>query len=167
VRAPAPSRAPSRADTATPAAKRARRVSHLSTASSIPLSAIVSPHAGRLDIVGAGGYHMRDPRRPTPTRPTGWTPAVRVADTPGSPAHAWLFFAGFVFFPLWWLAAALRVPPTRTLGASDAEKGVLVDDPQIERDARAWRTRCRVAAGVSLLTYVPFVVLVSVFATRR
>lgn len=31
-------------------------------------------------------------------------------------------------------------------------------------DAKSWRTRCRVMAGVSLLTYVPFIVLVVIFA---
>lgn len=31
-------------------------------------------------------------------------------------------------------------------------------------DARSWRFRCRVMAGISLFTYVPFIVCVAIFA---
>jgi hypothetical protein len=31
-------------------------------------------------------------------------------------------------------------------------------------DAKSWRRRCRIMAGVSLITYIPFIVLVAVFA---
>jgi hypothetical protein len=31
-------------------------------------------------------------------------------------------------------------------------------------DARSWRFRCRVMAGISLITYVPFIVCVAIFA---
>jgi hypothetical protein len=62
----------------------------------------------------------------------------------GSPVHAWLFFIGFVLFPIWWAAGFLRVPHTRRLDAEGgAEKGkgkekgeekgqVVLDDPQVE-----------------------------------
>jgi hypothetical protein len=44
--------------------------------------------------------------------------------------HAWCFFVGFVLFPVWWVAALfLRTPRTRVVGD---EKGVSLDDPQIE-----------------------------------
>jgi hypothetical protein len=53
----------------------------------------------------------------------------------GSPLHAtaWLFFVGFLIFPIWWIAAFIGTPKTRRLGANEAEKGVvLLDDPQVE-----------------------------------
>jgi hypothetical protein len=33
-------------------------------------------------------------------------------------------------------------------------------------DAKSWRFRCRVMSVVSLLTYVPFIVLVAVFVPK-
>lgn len=52
----------------------------------------------------------------------------------GSPLHAWLFFLGFVLFPVWWIAGFLvRIPKTRRLGEGvGTEKGVVLDDPQVE-----------------------------------
>ena len=74
----------------------------------------------------------------------------------------------------------------RRRGLTDTEKAVPLDDPQIEfgelrfvhlfmcggggrsttiwTDARSWRFRCRVMAAISLVTYVPFVVCVAIFA---
>ena len=100
--------------------------------------------------------------------------------------HAWMFYIAFVLFPLWWVAAFWRVPQTRVVGGTDTEKAVPLDDPQIEfgtfslahalfvcvfgstkrnnADARSWRFRCRVMAGISLFTYVPFIVCVAIFA---
>jgi len=75
-----------------------------------------------------------------------------------------LFFIGFILFPLWWAAAVLPTPKTRRLGGTDAEKAVMLDDPQVEHDAKSWRTRCRAMAAVSLITYIPFIVLVAIFA---
>jgi hypothetical protein len=157
----------------------------MSQASAIPMSAIVAPHAPSVTV--GRQYHMRDPRRPQ-IRETGWVPRPRWAapEEPGSPVHVWLFYIGFIVFPIWWLASVLGVPTTRTLGESDSEKGVMVDDPQIEHgachliscvsafffsrpsflDARRWRFRCRIMSAVSLFTYIPFIVLVSIFATR-
>ncbi|KAJ7275564.1 hypothetical protein B0H12DRAFT_1087832 [Mycena haematopus] len=143
--------------------------------SSIPISALISPHAPSVARSGPAAYHMRDPHKPPRIQPTGWALAVgsldgRGADrwrywteSGGSPLHAWLFFLGFVLFPVWWGAAFLRVLRTRRLGK---EAQVVLDDPQLEFDARRWRTRCRVMAVVSLVTYVPFIVLVVVFARR-
>lgn len=134
-----------------------------SYASSLPISALVAPHAPSVALSAGGtAYHMRDPRRPPRVQPTGWGPGD------GGGAHAWLFFVGFVLFPLWWVASCcVSVPRTRRLGADVEEKGtVVLDDPQVESDARAWRKRCRIMAGVSLMTYVPFIVLVAVFAPR-
>ena len=33
-------------------------------------------------------------------------------------------------------------------------------------DAKSWRKRCRIMAGTSLVTYIPFIVLVAIFAWR-
>ncbi|KAF9568750.1 hypothetical protein CPC08DRAFT_624940 [Agrocybe pediades] len=144
---------------------------------SIPLSALISPHAP--SVSPSGVFHMRDPRKPSPVQRTPWTlsfPSKVQEDEPrwawrgwvergGSPLHAWLFFIGFILFPLWWAAALfIPIPATRSLGGSDAEKAVMLDDPQVEHDARSWRTRCRFMAVVSLFTYVPFIVLVGIFA---
>ncbi|KAG1788090.1 uncharacterized protein HD556DRAFT_1245646 [Suillus plorans] len=130
---------------------------------SIPISALVSPHAP--SIVPSGKFHMRDPRRPPKKlAETPWTLHFRGEDEPGSPVHAWCFFVGFILFPVWWIAALfLRTPRTRVVGD---EKGVSLDDPQIEHDAKAWRFRCRVMSVVSLFTYTPFIILV-VFFVRR
>ncbi|KAF7314650.1 hypothetical protein MKEN_00938800 [Mycena kentingensis (nom. inval.)] len=38
---------------------------------------------------------------------------------------------------------------------------------QARNDARTWRTRTRIAASLSLLTYVPFLVLIGVFLSRK
>lgn len=59
----------------------------------------------------------------------------------GSPFHAWMFFLGFVIFPVWWIASFVGVPQTRRLlptggetagGVGGLEKGVVLDDPQVE-----------------------------------
>ncbi|KAJ7293845.1 hypothetical protein C8J57DRAFT_1457822 [Mycena rebaudengoi] len=145
--------------------------------SSIPISALVSPHAPSV-ARSASAFHMRDPHKPPRLHPTGWDLSLgdggggggsgwrAWSASGGSPLHAWLFFLGFVLFPLWWAAAFLRVLRTRHVGTG--EKGgsgaVVLDDPQLEFDARTWRTRCRVMAAISLLTYIPFIILVAVFA---
>ncbi|KAJ6569639.1 hypothetical protein B0H19DRAFT_1257256 [Mycena capillaripes] len=143
--------------------------------SSIPISALISPHAPSIARSGHGAYHMRDPHKPPRIQPTGWALSIgaldgegadrwrRWTEAGGSPLHAWLFFLGFVLFPVWWAAAFLRVLRTRRVGK---ETQVVLDDPQLEFDARTWRKRCRIMAAVSLLTYVPFIVLVAVFARR-
>lgn len=112
---------------------------------SIPLSALISPHAPSINP--SGTFHMRDPRKPSPVRSTPWSlsfPSQIHVDEPrwawkgwvergGSPLHAWLFFIGFIVFPLWWAAALfIPVPATRSLGGLDAEKAVMLDDPQVE-----------------------------------
>ncbi|KAJ6449615.1 hypothetical protein C8R47DRAFT_999133, partial [Mycena vitilis] len=145
-----------------------RSASRISQAS-LPISALVAPHAPSVArSAGGTAYHMRDPRKPPRVQPAGW--GLACGDGGASPAHAWLFFAGFVLFPLWWLAGlCVPVPRTRRIGGDAEEKGrlVVLDDPQVEFDARAWRRRCRIMAGVSLVTYVPFIVLIAVFLSRR
>ena len=132
---------------------------------SIPISALVSPHAP--SIARSTRYHMHDPRKPPKKlQDTPWSLALRTEDDPGSPRHAWCFFIGFILFPLWWIAAFLPVPQTRTVGDSSVEKAVTIDDPQIEHDAKRWRLRCRVMSVLSVLTYIPFIVLVVIFARR-
>ncbi|OCH90416.1 hypothetical protein OBBRIDRAFT_730807 [Obba rivulosa] len=109
---------------------------------------------------------MRDPRRPPKVHPTEWGLHFRSDDEDGSPVHAWCFFVGFVLFPAWWIAAFLRTPRTREVGGTDTEKAVTLDDPQVEHDARTWRFRCRVMSVISVFTYIPFIVLVAIFAPR-
>ncbi|KAF8258885.1 hypothetical protein EI94DRAFT_1619200 [Lactarius quietus] len=130
---------------------------------SIPISALVTPHAPSIGRASSA-YHMRDPRRPPRRMETGWALRFRTTEEEGSPVHAWMFYIALVFFPLWWVAAFWRVPKTRVVGGTDTEKAVPLDDPQIEFDALSWRFRCRVMAGISLVTYVPFIICVAIFA---
>lgn len=161
----------------------------------MPLSALVSPHAP--SVGRSSTFHMRDPRKPAPIQSTEWTLSFPSegetgsrwgwdgwVERGGSPLHAWLFFIGFVLFPLWWAAALfISIPKTRRLGGNEVEKGVVLDDPQLEHgwssfalmsifpltsclaiDAKSWRFRCRVMAAISLITYIPFIVLIATFA---
>ncbi|KAL0960956.1 hypothetical protein HGRIS_005956 [Hohenbuehelia grisea] len=173
-----PSRAPSRASAFAASIGRSTGGSHYHQASSrrsisqmsatsIPISALVSPHAPSLST-RSQTYHMRDPRRPTKPFETPWSLRFASPSEPGSgsPAHAWMFFIGFILFPLWWFAAFWRIPRTRHVGGNEVEKAVTLDDPQVEFDAKSWRFRCRVMAFVSLFTYVPFIVLLAVFVRR-
>ncbi|EJF60956.1 hypothetical protein BD309DRAFT_859917 [Dichomitus squalens] len=133
---------------------------------SFPISALVAPHAPSMSV-RSGGYYMRDPRKPPKIQPTPWTLRLNSAEEQGSPVHSWMFFIGFILFPLWWLASFWRIPQTRRVGGTDTEKAVTLDDPQVEHDARTWRFRCRVMAVISLFTYIPFIVLVAVFVPRN
>ncbi|RDX48887.1 hypothetical protein OH76DRAFT_1404461 [Lentinus brumalis] len=144
----------------TPADKR-RSMSEMS----FPISALVAPHAPSVSV-RSGGYYMRDPRKPPRVQPTPWSLRLRSEDEQGSPIHAWMFFIGFVIFPLWWVASFWRIPQTRRVGGTDTEKAVTLDDPQVEHDARSWRLRCRIMSAVSLLTYIPFIVLLAIFVPR-
>ena len=117
---------------------------------SIPISALVSPHAP--SVANSGTFRMRDPRKPPPLQSTPWTLSFPTqwqrgesrwalrswVARGGSPRHAWLFFIGFIVFPLWWVATFLPIPKTRRLGGTDAEKGVLLDDPQVEHGTLTW-----------------------------
>ncbi|KIK57258.1 hypothetical protein GYMLUDRAFT_46518 [Collybiopsis luxurians FD-317 M1] len=173
---------------------------------SIPISALISPHAPSISHQHSSIFHMRDPRKPPKVQPTPWTLSFpqagygehgylagrvstmlesgffagrpKAVEEPkeehlgwyeggGSPPHAWLFFIGFIIFPLWWYAALLKIPKTRSIeGGHDGQKSVVLDDPQVEHDAKSWRNRCRVMSAVSLVTYIPFIVLVAIFARR-
>lgn len=111
---------------------------------SIPISALVSPHAP--SVARSATFHMHDPRRPGPIQRTSWALSLPSRHTPGgsrwafngwverggSPIHSWLFFLGFLIFPIWWLAAFIGIPKTRRIGAGETEKGVVLDDPQVE-----------------------------------
>ncbi|KAH9831319.1 uncharacterized protein C8Q71DRAFT_781900 [Rhodofomes roseus] len=132
---------------------------------SIPISALITPHAP--SVARSSTYHMRDPRRLPRIHPTEWTLHLRSEDEDASPLHAWCFFVGFVLFPIWWLASFWPIPKTRRVGDTDMEKAVTLDDPQVEHDARTWRNRCRVMSGISFLTYIPFIVLVAIFVPRH
>ncbi|KAL1748342.1 hypothetical protein HDZ31DRAFT_79702 [Schizophyllum fasciatum] len=154
---------------------------HPSRPASSRLSAQRSPRASTYASGSTGArYHMRDPRKPPPLVPTPWLPSRR------SPRAAWLFFIGFVLFPAWWLGGLLPAKPRPWVAGvqGDAEQligdvesvaptrrdskrgSVLVNDAQGEHDARSWRFRCRALAAISLVTYVPFIVCVAIFAPR-
>ncbi|KAJ3810002.1 hypothetical protein F5876DRAFT_42702 [Lentinula aff. lateritia] len=137
---------------------------------SIPISALISPHAPSISHRPASTFHMRDPRKPPKIQPTPWAPALPrtgYGEHGGSPPHAWLFFLGFIIFPVWWIAAFLKIPKTRSIeGGHDGQKSVVLDDPQVEHDARSWRKRCRLMSAVSLVTYIPFIILVAIFVPR-
>jgi hypothetical protein len=109
---------------------------------------------------------MQDPRKPPRKQETGWGLRFKEGDDAGSPVHAWLFYVGFILFPLWWAASFIRTPTTRHVGGSDTEKAVTLDDPQVEHDAKSWRFRCRIMSVISLFTYIPFIVLVAIFSPR-
>jgi len=171
-----PSRTPSRAASSRSASQHQhQQQSHVHRTSSdrrsisqsqrsIPISALVSPHAP--SISRSNQFHMQDPRKPPKIQDTGWSLRFGYEDEAGSPIQAWFFFLGFVLFPLWWVASFMRTPRTRQVGGSDTEKAVTLDDPQVEHDAKSWRFRCRIMSGISFLTYIPFIVLIAVFAPR-
>jgi hypothetical protein len=113
-----------------------RSLSQTSIPGSIPMSALISPHAP--SIQGSSIFHMRDPRRPPPIQTTTWSLSLPSSgsgswlERGGSPLHAWLFFIGFLIFPIWWVAVFVGIPRTRRLGGNEVEKGVVLDDPQVE-----------------------------------
>ena len=80
----------------------------------------------------ASAYHMRDPRKPPRVKSTPWGLRLKTEFEDGSPIHAWFFFLGFIIFPLWWIASLWRIPQTRSVGGSEVEKAVTLDDPQVE-----------------------------------
>jgi hypothetical protein len=111
--------------------ERSRSMSQLSH-TSIPVSALVSPRAPSVSKSLTSAYHMRDPRKPPRVQPTPWGLRLRTEFEDGSSIHAWFFFLGFILFPLWWLASVWRIPQTRSVGGSEVEKAVTLDDPQVE-----------------------------------
>ncbi|KAH8825952.1 hypothetical protein DL96DRAFT_1610340 [Flagelloscypha sp. PMI_526] len=136
---------------------------------SIPLSALISPHAPSL--APSATFHMRDPKKPR-IRPTGWAVHVRGEGQEKPPVQCWLFLVGFIC-PVTWVVGGWvwGVPQTRRLSGDVVEEGrkgdgVLLDDPQIEHDARTWRLRCRWASFVALFTYLPFIIVVAYFGSR-
>jgi len=111
--------------------ERTRSTSQLSH-TSIPVSALVSPRAPSVSKSLTSAYHMRDPRKPPRVRSTPWGLRLTTEFEDGSPIHAWFFFLGFIIFPLWWIASVWRIPQTRSVGGSEVEKAVTLDDPQVE-----------------------------------
>jgi hypothetical protein len=111
--------------------ERTRSMSQLSH-TSIPVSALVSPRAPSVSKSMTSAYHMRDPRKPPRVQPTPWGLRLATEYEDGSSIHAWLFFLGFIIFPFWWVASVWRIPQTRSVGGSDVEKAVTLDDPQVE-----------------------------------
>lgn len=92
---------------------------------------------------------MRDPRKPAPIQSTPWSLSFpsRIendqnrwertswSERGGSPLCAWLFFTGFLVFPVWWATWLVGVPQTRRLVdgiVAEREKAVVLDDPQVE-----------------------------------
>ena len=118
--------------------ERTRSMSQLSH-TSIPVSALVSPRAPSVSKSLTSAYHMRDPRKPPRVQTTSWALRLRTEFEDGSPIHAWFFFLGFIFFPLWWFASVWRIPETRSVGGSEVEKAVTLDDPQVEHGQSAPR----------------------------
>lgn len=164
--------------TRNPTSRASIAVSH----TSIPLSAIITPRAPSVDRLST--FHMHDPRKPPRPRAIGWSLHRPTEEEDGSPIHAWLFWFGFFFPPLWWIASLWRIPQTRVVGTDTEKATVLVDDPQVERgkefvvpivgvrfndfqtEARTWRIRCRVASFAFFFTYAPVIILLAVFAPR-
>ncbi|KAJ3830705.1 hypothetical protein F5880DRAFT_1467964 [Lentinula raphanica] len=160
-----------RAGSVAPSGRAPSRRGSISQAS-IPISALISPHAPSISHPNNSVFHMRDPRKPPRIQPTPWSLSFPQTGEGkgyirGSPPHAWLFFLGFILFPVWWIAAFLKIPRTRSIeGGLDGQKSVVLDDPQVEHDAKSWRKRCRIMSAVSLVTYIPFIILVAIFAKR-
>ncbi|KAH9953192.1 hypothetical protein BC827DRAFT_1159384 [Russula dissimulans] len=113
VRAPSSTRSGTDAGPPANASERDRRRSL--SQRSIPISALVTP---QVPSIGRAS--------------TRWALRLSTTDEVGSPVQAWLFYLALVLFPLWWVGAVWRVPQTRTVGGTDTEKAVPLDDPQIE-----------------------------------
>lgn len=120
--------------------ERTRSMSQLSH-TSIPVSALMSPRAPSVSKSLTSAYHMRDPRKPPRVQPTPWGLRLGTEFEDGSPIHAWLFFLGFIIFPLWWFASVWRIPQTRSVGGSEVENAVTLDDPQVEHSKSPSSTR--------------------------
>jgi len=169
---------------ATAAANARRNMSHNASAVSIPVSAIVSPRVPsvRRSISGASrrsdGFRYEDPlrnranrnqrRRKSEVFADSW-----ILDREEMPLQAWLFLAGFLFPPCWW--AALVIPVRRggkgkgpETGVTDkSTSGLWLDASQYDEElARMWRTRCLIAAIVTIVVYVPIIVCAVVFSRR-
>ncbi|KAF8527000.1 hypothetical protein BU17DRAFT_82519 [Hysterangium stoloniferum] len=146
-----------------------------SSQSSIPFRAIISPKPPSIDRRSV--YHMRDPDLPPPQRQSSqWTGGARKLGEDGRrmfPLQGWAFIVGFLFFPLWWLAAILpvRLGWGRRVGSQDG-KGVWTEEELALREtleydvAYAWRKRCRIMSFLGLFVYVPIIVLLAVFVPR-
>jgi len=124
---------------------------------------------------------MRDPYRET--KRVGWKVRFRglrlehipdqetgtAAQQPlQTPINGLLFYPGFLFPPFWWIASFMKWSPFDPQIAS--EKRWSPWRVQLARDldmsAKTWRDRSRVMALVSLVTYLPLIVLLAVFIPK-
>ncbi|KZT37363.1 hypothetical protein SISSUDRAFT_869360 [Sistotremastrum suecicum HHB10207 ss-3] len=162
--------------------KRGSMQSQLSIASSIPFSAImrpVPPSIGRASTHGAlrgpEGLWMRDPRKKR--HRVGWKPARRdgVDGEKLVGMMSVLFYVAFVFPPIWWCTSLLpssriRKPSSEEPSATEKNKDKERHDWEVMRDLQedfhSWRTRHRIAAVISFVTYIPIIVLLAVFVPR-
>ncbi|KAN0127963.1 hypothetical protein V8E53_014217 [Lactarius tabidus] len=125
---------------------------------SIPISALLMPHLLSIGRASSA-YHMRDLRRPPRRMETGWRCVFARLKRRGRLSRLGCFMS-----PLCSSALVDRCCLARVVGGTDTEKAAPLDDPQIEFDARSWRFRCCVMAAISLVTDVPFIVCVAIFA---
>ncbi|KZS93778.1 hypothetical protein SISNIDRAFT_454208 [Sistotremastrum niveocremeum HHB9708] len=162
--------------------KRGSMQSQLSIASSIPFSAImrpVPPSIGRASTHGAlrgpEGLWMRDPRKKR--HRVGWKPARRdgVDGEKLVGIMSVLFYVAFIFPPIWWCTSLLpssriRKPSSEEPSATEKNKDKERHDWEVMRDLQedfhSWRTRHRIAAVISFVTYIPIIVLLAVFVPR-
>ncbi|KAL0577244.1 hypothetical protein V5O48_004732 [Marasmius crinis-equi] len=189
---------PSRQSNHPPGSPRASSRRGSISQASIPISALISPHAPSISTdARAATFHMRDPRKPPRVKTTPWslsfpqtgqgerlalfhrvdirskiglsregnraredeegqrdhtTQLVGWTESGGSPLHSWLFFIGFILFPVWWVAAIIGIPKTRRIGGGQEEKKMTLDDPQVEHGEDAiLLLKC----DVSLIRYSP------------
>lgn len=85
----------------------------------IPMRAIVSPRPASFQGQ-MSEYHMQDPHTSKRyTRRCGWDSIT--SDEP-LPIHGWLFIAGFILPPLWWIGSFLR--PRRVISSRLRDNGL-------------------------------------------
>jgi len=124
---------------------------------------------------------MRDPHR-EPVH-IGWTVHVRgkrleqIQDQEAgsfhlaqlqTPTSGLLFYPGFLFPPLWWIGSFLRGEKFDSQMASKSRwtswRVQLAREQALS--ASIWRDRCRFMALISLVTYLPVIVLLAVFIPK-
>jgi hypothetical protein len=160
----------------------------------MPVSAILTPRAPSvhrpLSIASrSSGPHYHNPLRNRVQRRSkredwidSWT-----LDQEEMPLQAWLFLAGFLFPPCWWIAVLIPIERQEREKESTQEKGKGKD---IEEDGkrrthsasdsafwagertarlqreRMWRFRCLMASIISTIIYIPIIVCAAVFARK-
>jgi hypothetical protein len=104
-----------------------------------------------------------------------------ILDRDEMPIQAWLFIAGFLIAPCWWVGTLLPVRRSQpshegedkgknvpTVGlAARSNSGLWADATEFDEvQARMWRFRCFVATILSTFAYVPIIVCAVVFSKR-